>query len=74
MLRQTDRLKKRTIAAYGVGDLGFNLFYTTLSLFLLIYYTNVLNIAPVTAGLMAAGPVLWDAITDPIMGLIASRT
>ena len=74
MLGQTDRLKKRTIAAYGVGDLGFNLFYTTLSLFLLIYYTNVLNIAPVTAGLMAAGPVLWDAITDPIMGLIASRT
>lgn len=67
-------LKKRTIAAYGVGDLGFNLFYTTLSLFLLIYYTNVLNIAPVTAGLMAAGPVLWDAVTDPIMGLIASRT
>ena len=70
----TERLKKRTIAAYGVGDLGFNLFYTTLSLFLLIHYTNVLNIPPVTAGLMAAGPVLWDAVTDPIMGLIASRT
>ncbi|NQY40830.1 MAG: MFS transporter [Henriciella sp.] len=74
MSEQFRRLKKRTIAAYGVGDLGFNLFYTTLSLFLLIYYTNVLNIAPVTAGFMAAGPVLWDAITDPIMGLIASRT
>ena len=74
MSEKAKRLKKRTIAAYGIGDLGFNLFYTTLSLFLLIYYTNVLNIAPVTAGLMAAGPVLWDAISDPIMGLIASRT
>ena len=44
MQKHADRLKKRTIAAYGVGDLGFNLFYTTLSLFLLIYYTNVLII------------------------------
>jgi len=67
-------LRKTTIAAYGLGDLGFNLLYTTLSLFLLIYYTNVLNIPPATAGLMAAGPVLWDALTDPVMGLIASRT
>lgn len=59
---------------YGFGDFGFNLFFTYLSLFLLIYYTNVLNIPPATAGLMIGLPVFWDAITDPLMGWLASRT
>lgn len=62
------------IVGYGIGDFGFNLFYTGLNLYLLFYYTDVLGIDPATAGLIFMLPVIWDAVTDPIMGAIASRT
>lgn len=59
---------------FGFGDFGFSIYYTGLNLFLLYYYTDILNIRPAIAGLMFAIPVIWDAITDPLMGVIASRT
>ncbi|AWW74423.1 glycoside transporter [Erythrobacter sp. KY5] len=69
-----ERLPFGRIFGYGLGDFGFNLFYTGLNLYLLYYYTDVLEIPPATAGLIFMLPVIWDAITDPIMGAIASRT
>ncbi|MEM7663182.1 MAG: glycoside-pentoside-hexuronide (GPH):cation symporter [Pseudomonadota bacterium] len=69
-----DRLSKKTMFGYGVGDFGFNLFWTGLSVYLLFYYTDVLGIDPVTAGLIFSISIFWDAITDPIMGVIATRT
>ena len=60
--------------AYGVGDFGGNLFWTTTNLYLLYYYTDVLKINPAIAGAIYMVSMLWDAITDPIMGVIASRT
>lgn len=68
------KLSSGRIAAYGFGDFGFNLFYTGLNLYLLFYYTDVLKINPMTAGLIFMAPVIWDAVTDPVMGLLASRT
>lgn len=69
-----ERLSVRTRTGFGIGDFGFNLYYTGLNLFLLYYYTDVLEIRPAIAGLIFALPLIWDAITDPLMGLIASRT
>lgn len=74
MKSPTKKLTKGRIVAYGFGDFGFNLFYTGLNLYLLFYYTDVLKIAPATAGLIFMLPVIWDAVTDPLMGAIASRT
>ena len=71
---QVEPLPKGRIVAFGFGDFGFNLFYTGLNLYLLYYYTDVLRIAPATAGLIFMLPVIWDAVTDPVMGAIASRT
>lgn len=59
---------------YGVGDFGFNLFFTTASLYLLFYYTDVLGLPPATAGWVFAIALIWDAIFDPIMGYAANRT
>lgn len=59
---------------YGVGDFGFNLFFTTASLYLLFYYTDVLGLSPSTAGWVFAGALIWDAIFDPVMGYVANRT
>ena len=59
---------------YGVGDFGFNLFFTTASLYLLFYYTDVLGLSPATAGWVFAGALIWDAVFDPVMGYVANRT
>lgn len=59
---------------YGVGDFGFNLFFTTATLYLLYYYTDVLGLPPSTAGWVFAAALIWDAVFDPVMGYVANRT
>jgi glycoside/pentoside/hexuronide:cation symporter, GPH family len=59
---------------YSSGDFGFNLFFTTASLYLLYYYTDVLGLSPATAGWVFAGALIWDAVFDPIMGYVATKT
>jgi len=70
----TAKLPFSRMLGYGIGDFGFNLFYTGLNLYLLYYYTDVLGIAPATAGLIFMIPVVWDALIDPVIGSVASRT
>ncbi len=60
--------------SYGLGDVGFNLYFTTASLYLLYYYTDVLGLAAATAGWIFAGALIWDAVSDTLMGYFASRT
>ena len=59
---------------YGIGDFGFNLYWSTLSLFVLYYYTDVIGIPARTAGLIILIALVWDGITDPLMGYLAERT
>lgn len=59
---------------YGIGDGGFNLFFTTAGLYLLYYYTDVLGLSPAAAGWVFAAALIWDAIFDPLMGYLANRT
>ena len=68
------RLSMPRRVGFGFGDFGFNIYYTGLNLFLLYYYTDVLGIRPALGGLIFAIPLVWDAVTDPVMGVIASRT
>ena len=71
---QTPPLCWRTIIGYGAGDFGFNLYFTGLNLYLLYYYTDVLGIDPATAGVIFMILVIWDGISDPLMGWLATRT
>lgn len=71
---KTRTVSTTTIAGYGAGDFGFNLYYAGLNLYLLYYYTDVLNIDPAIAGLIFMIPVIWDGISDPLMGWLATRT
>ena len=63
-----------TIVGYGSGDFGFNLYFAGLNLYLLYYYTDVLNIDPAVAGMIIMLPVIWDGVSDPLMGWIITRT
>ncbi len=60
--------------SYGSGDFGFNLYWTTVSAFLLIFYTDSFGLDPKVAGTMLLATKIVDAFADPLMGAIADRT
>lgn len=59
---------------YGFGDVGFNLYWTTIASFLAAFYTDVFGISAVAAGTMMFTTKIIDACTDPIVGALADRT
>ena len=63
----------RTKLGYGVGDLGGNLFFTVVSFHLLIFFTDTVGLSPALTGLAFTVARLWDALTDPLMGMISGR-
>jgi len=68
------RLKVTEKIGYGFGDLGFNLYWTTISSFLAAFYTDVFGLQAGVAATMFLVTKLVDAFTDPVMGAIADRT
>lgn len=60
------------LAGYGVGDFGLNIYWHSLSLILVFWYTTVVGLDPKTAGWIYAAGLLWDAISDPLVAAIAA--
>ncbi len=59
---------------YSLGDTASNLFFQTFILFITIFYTDVFGLSASAVGTMFLITKIWDAINDPIMGMIADRT
>lgn len=59
---------------FGVGDFGFLLVWQGTTMFLMYFYTDVLGIAPATAGMIYLIAMIWDAVTDPVFAALADRT
>ena len=59
---------------YGVGDMASNFYMGVINVFLLYYYTDVWGISPASAAFMFLITKVIDAVSDPMMGLIADRT
>ena len=70
----TQRLTFKEKVGYSLGDMASNLYFMTFILFLPIFYTDVFGISAATMGTMLLLTRVWDAVNDPIMGLIADRT
>ena len=69
-----EKLSLGTKVGFGVGDLGGNLFFTLISFWTLHYLTDVTGLAAASAGAALMVGKLWDAVTDPLVGLISDRT
>lgn len=59
---------------YSLGDFASVLFWQTISLHLLFFYTDVFGISSAAAGTMIFVSRIWDGFNDPLMGIIADRT
>lgn len=60
--------------SYGIGALGNNLVYALVSGFLMYYYNTVLGISATFIGLLFLFARLFDALNDPIMGILVAKT
>lgn len=69
-----NKLTRYQKIGYGMGDLASNLVFQLSVIFLLFFYTDVLGISPMAAGLIFLLARVWDAINDPIMGLLMDHT
>ncbi len=69
-----DNLKPKEYIGYALGDTASNFFFQTFSLFLTYYYVDVWGIGPLAVSSMFLVVRVFDALNDPIMGLIADRT
>lgn len=68
------KLSMRTKAGYGMGQFGeglaYNLFYFYYSYFMI----SVVGVNPALAGTLSGLAVIWDAITDPLIGFLSDNS
>lgn len=68
------KLSFGTKLAYGAGDLGPAITANVIAVFLLIFFTNVAGLKPGMAGSILLIGKVWDAVNDPIIGVLSDRT
>ena len=70
----TGRLPKISVLGYGAGDAANNLAFTTATMFLLVYYTDVAGISAAAAGTLLLVVRIFDAFSDVFAGRMVDRT
>ncbi len=68
------RLSLKEKIGYSAGDAASNLYFQIFVVFLPIFYTDVFGLPAAAMGTMFLVARIWDAITDPVMGMIADNT
>ena len=59
---------------YGFGDLASSMFWKIFSYFIPFFYADIFGLKPAHAGFLILITKIYDAISDPVMGMIADRT
>ncbi len=68
------KLSFREKAGYALGDAGANLVFQVLMSFQMAYFSKVVGLGVAAVSWVFLIGRLFDAVTDPIMGIIADRT
>ena len=59
---------------YGFGDMSSSMFWKIFSYYLPIFYSNIYGLSLEDTGVLLLVTRIWDAVSDPMMGVIADRT
>ena len=59
---------------YGFGDMASSMFWKVFSYYLPFFYSNVFGLTLDQVALLLIVTRVWDAVSDPMMGVIADRT
>ncbi|MCL9673117.1 MFS transporter [Citrobacter sp. MNAZ 1397] len=69
-----DKLSVREKIGYGLGDAGGTVITCLIMNFLTFFYTDIFGLTPALVGTLFMALRVFDAISDPVMGIIADRT
>lgn len=72
-------MKKETLPmmlkiGYGAGTFGPDLFFIVSSMVILYYLTDVVGLSAGLAGVALMVGRIWDAVNDPLIGILSDRT
>ncbi len=70
---QKKYVPKKEVTAYAVAALGQGLVYSCMSSYITDYYMSVLKLNAMFVILLMLFARVWDAINDPMMGMIMDR-
>ena len=60
--------------SYASGEIAIGFSQTVIAILFLFYLTDVAGLPAILAGLVIYIGVFWDAVSDPIMGMISDHT
>jgi GPH family glycoside/pentoside/hexuronide:cation symporter len=72
--QSTQKLSVFEKAGYSAGDSATNFVFITMIYFQTNFYTDVFGLTATAAAAILLWPRLWDAVADPIVGILADRT
>lgn len=73
MENNTKFVGKKEFWMYAVGGMGQGMIYAIMSSYISEFYLNVAVLPPVFVLLLMLLARVWDAVNDPMMGIIADR-
>lgn len=59
---------------YGFGDMSSSMFWKIFSYYLPFFYSNIFGLRLDQVGVLLVVTRIWDAVSDPMMGIMADRT
>jgi len=66
-------ISRRTRLLYGAGGGVYAVKEAAYMMFVLLFYTQVLGLSGSVTGIIIAVSLVWDAISDPLVGVLSDR-
>ncbi len=73
-MAQSVTLSIKEKVGYALGDTAANFIFQTMVMFQLAFYTDTFGITAAAAGTLLVVVRVFDAVFDPVMGVVADRT
>jgi GPH family glycoside/pentoside/hexuronide:cation symporter len=67
-------LDRRLILGWGIGSLGASTLHNGVGFLALYFLSQVMGLAPATAGALILAAKVYDIVLDPVMGVVSDRT
>ena len=66
-------VSRKELNMFAFGAMGQGMIYAMMSSYISDYYLNVLQLAPAFVLVLMLGARVWDAVNDPLMGIIVDK-
>lgn len=71
---ESNKLPLASTIAYSIGSSGANVSFYMINNYLMLFYTDIVTLSAAAISAIMLVARIWDAINDPMMGVIEDRT